>query len=75
MKASHNINDVIAAIEEAKMSYDERTRKSFLAPIRKAFRTLGENQGACKAWLELLPGDSEYFSIVCGGLKLILGVS
>lgn len=75
IKDTHSIKDVVAAVEDAKLAYDEKGRKGFFAPLRKAFRTLGENESACQAWLELLPGASEYFSIICGGLKLILGVS
>jgi hypothetical protein len=75
MKKIHNMDEVMKAIEDAKMAYDEKAQKGFFAPLRKAFRKLGKNQETCKAWLDLLPGDSEYFSIICGGLKLILGVS
>jgi hypothetical protein len=75
MEATHSMDDVIAAIADAQMAYDEKERKGFFAPLRRAFRILGDNQEVCKAWLGLLPGDSEYFSIICGGLKLILGVS
>lgn len=75
MEESHSMEDVIKAIDDAKKAYDEKGEKGFFGPIRKAFRKLGDNEGAGKAWLGLLPGESHYFSIICGGIKLILGVS
>lgn len=75
MKETHSMNEVIKAIDDAKVVYDEKEQKGFFSPLRKAFRKLGENEELCKSWLGLLPGESEYFSIICGGLKLILGVS
>ncbi|KAI9704611.1 MAG: hypothetical protein M1820_005524 [Bogoriella megaspora] len=41
--------------------------------IRRALRGLGKNNSALTAWTRLLPSDSEYFSVLCGGLKLIIG--
>lgn len=75
MKETHSMKDVMKAIEDARMKYDEKERKGFFGPIRRAFRGLGNNQDTCTAWLGLLPGESEYFSIICGGLKMIFGVS
>lgn len=75
MKETHTIDEVIKAIDDAKAAYDEKEQKGFFAPLRKAFRKLGENEELGKAWLGLLPGESQYFSIICGGIKLILGVS
>jgi hypothetical protein len=42
--------------------------------MRKGFYKLSETQEAIDSWLKLLPDSSEYFSLLCGGLKLILKV-
>jgi hypothetical protein len=75
MKEVHSMDDVMKAIDEARENYDEKERKGFFGPIRKAFRGIGNNQSACSAWLSLLPEESQYFSIICGGLTLIIHVS
>ncbi|EFX01024.1 hypothetical protein CMQ_5966 [Grosmannia clavigera kw1407] len=43
--------------------------------IEKAFQKLGESKENLDSWLGLLPSESEYFSIVCGGLKMVVSVS
>jgi hypothetical protein len=73
MKETHSMKDVLNSIEEARKKYDAKETGLF-GPIRKAFRNLGEKENVCNAWLGLLPGESEYFSIICGGLKMIFGV-
>ncbi|KAJ9149747.1 hypothetical protein NKR23_g4164 [Pleurostoma richardsiae] len=39
--------------------------------IRRAFRRVGNTKSVLEPWMQLLPSQSEYFSILCGGLKLI----
>ncbi|KAL2072395.1 hypothetical protein VTL71DRAFT_11738 [Oculimacula yallundae] len=39
------------------------------------FRKLGRNEAAFKPWIAFLPSDSEYFSVISGGLKVILGAA
>ena len=73
MKETHSLDDVLRSIDEAKKNYDAK-EAGFFGSIRKAFRKLGDNESVCNTWLGLLPGDSEYFSIICGGLKMIFGV-
>jgi hypothetical protein len=73
MKETHGMKDVLKSIEEARTKYDAKESGLF-GRIRKAFRNLGEKENVCNTWLGLLPGDSEYFSIICGGLKMIFGV-
>lgn len=75
MTKAHSMDDVMEAIEDAKMVYDKTEQGGFFVRLRRVFRRLAEKQEACDAWLKLLPGDSQYFSIICGGLRLILGVS
>jgi hypothetical protein len=47
----------------------------FCGKMKKMLRKLGDQSAALKAWSNLLPSQSEYFSILCGGLKIIITVS
>jgi hypothetical protein len=53
----------------------EDKRSKVWSRIHLAFRKLGDGQGAFEGWLGLLPTQSQYMSVVCGGLKLIIKVS
>ena len=70
---THTWEEVLKEVEEAATAFDDTS--STWGKVRKAFRSMGSNHKVFKAWLEFLPTQSEYCSIVCGGLKLILGVS
>lgn len=72
----HTIKDVMTTIDDANKAYGSKDRTGLFAPIRKAFRRLGQNQDACNSWLELMPRDAQHlFCLIYGGVKLILGVS
>lgn len=43
--------------------------------VYKNLRKLGDNSETFQSWLKLLPTESHYLSVLCGGLTLILGVS
>lgn len=75
MKEHHSIEDVMKAVDDAKKVYDKKEQRPIFGAIRKAFRKLGDHEGTLRTWLSVLPGESEYFSIICGGIQLILGVS
>ena len=69
---SHTWKDVLEEIDKVAESRNDTS--SLWGKVRKAFRSIGNNNKILDSWLKLLPTDSHYFSIVCGGLKLILGV-
>lgn len=69
---AHTWEEVLEDVEAAATSFNDAS--STWGKVRKAFRTMGSNHKVFKAWLEFIPTQSEYCSIVCGGLKLILGV-
>ena len=69
---AHTWEEVLEEVEEAAASFNDSS--STWGKVRKAFRSIGSNDTVFKAWLEFLPTQSQYCSIVCGGLKLILGV-
>lgn len=74
-KDTHTMKDVWAIVDAAVEKYKVEDVKGFWGKIRKAFRKLGENNEVVDGWLGLLPTESNYLSVLCGGLKLILGVS
>lgn len=43
--------------------------------VYKNLRKFGDNSETFQSWLKLLPTESHYLSVLCGGLTLILGVS
>ncbi|KAK2752304.1 hypothetical protein FQN55_007344 [Onygenales sp. PD_40] len=43
--------------------------------IRKGLHSFGRNNKAFEAWSSALPSESHYFSLLCGGLKLIFGAA
>jgi hypothetical protein len=59
-----------AKFAQAKYIADAKGAKGI---IRKFFRLTGDHSSTITSWVGLLPSD-QYFSIMCGGLKLILGV-
>jgi len=65
-------DDVLVAMHAASDQYNDPNGIS--GKIRKWFRKSSEKAAAGNAWLALVPSQSEYFSVMCGGLKLILGV-
>jgi len=71
----HTMEELWNVIDTAVDNYQSKEKNGVWGKIRLAFRKLGENGKAFEGWLGLLPEESEYFSVVCGGLKLIIGVS
>ena len=69
---THTWEEVLKEIEEAASSFNDPSGS--WGKARNVFRSIGANHKVFKAWLEFLPNQSQYCSIVCGGLKLILGV-
>jgi hypothetical protein len=72
---AHDIISLLKSIDTASNWYKVDAIKGPWGKVRGAYRKLGKNQAAIKAWLSLIPSEHEYFSILCGGLTLILGVS
>lgn len=72
---AHDISSLLKSIDTASNRYKVDAIKGPWGKVREAFRKLGKNQAAIKAWLSFIPSEHEYFSILCGGLTVILGVS
>lgn len=71
---SHTMADVWVIIDDAVARYQAQGKEGIWGRIRGAFRKFGENDGAVKTWLGLLPTESNYLSVLCGGLKMIVSV-
>ena len=69
---AHTWEEVLDEVEKAVNSNKDASK--LWGKIRKAFRSLGNNSKVFSAWLQLLPNQSQYCSILCGGLILIIGV-
>ena len=72
---NHSWEEVCEALKRGMQTYSEESTRGFRGFFRKGARNLGDNSSTFKSWLDLLPTESHYLSILCGGLKLVLGVS
>jgi hypothetical protein len=70
----HTMAELWTVIDHTMKEYEDKKSKVWNR-IHLAFRKLGDGAGAFEGWLGLLPNQSEYMSVVCGGLKLIVKVS
>lgn len=68
----HTWDEVIEEVNQAAKQYNDRS--TLWNKIRHGLRKFGEGHSAFDAWLGLLPTQSNYCSLLCGGLKLILKV-
>jgi hypothetical protein len=73
---THTWKEVLQAVDDAKQSYDDPEGR--LGWLRGRLRKIGDKAGSAAplldGWLGLLPSGSEYGSVICGGIKLIVGV-
>jgi hypothetical protein len=69
----HTWEQVLETVSQVSAQYEDP--KGYWGKIKKGLRRFGKNNQAFAAWAETLPSQSQYFSIICGGLKLIFGVS
>lgn len=73
LQAKHTWSEVISEAQFAEIKYNRRADKeSPFGRVRGFFRILRSNSPAIQGWLDLLPTDSMYGSLICGGLKVIL---
>jgi hypothetical protein len=75
-KSQTTWEDVVGMVEWAKDNYENPDGK--WGSMRKCFRKLSKRAGTSAplldGWMGLLPSQSEYASVICGGIKLIIGV-
>ena len=68
----HTWEEVLAEVHAASERYNDVP--GFWGKIRKGLRSFGTNNQVFDAWSGLLPTQSQYLSVLCGGLKLIFSV-
>ncbi|MCJ1462582.1 hypothetical protein MMC07_001184 [Pseudocyphellaria aurata] len=73
IRGMHSWDEVTQAANLAEEKY-LKDAKGPKGSIRRFFRLTGDNARVIEPWVNLLPND-QYFSVLCGGLKLILGVA
>lgn len=73
LHGKHNWGEVIEEASIAEMKYRKKADKeSPFGRVRGFFRSLQKKSPILDSWLELLPEESEYASLICGGFKIIL---
>ncbi|KAJ4416468.1 hypothetical protein N0V82_006733 [Gnomoniopsis sp. IMI 355080] len=72
LNSTHTIKELWTIVDEEVQNYHDKEKKGVWGKIRLAFRKLGDGGDAVQGWLGLVPSESNYMSIVCGGLKLII---
>ena len=70
---SHSWEQVLAQVDYAASAYKDKS--SLWSKVRRGMKKFGENHEAFNAWLNLLPTQSQYCSIICGGLKLVINAA
>jgi len=73
VQSNHSWEDLLDVVDRALKSYEDTS--GFSGRMRKVLRRLSSQTEMLSAWSEFLPSGSEYFSILCGGLKMIIMVS
>ncbi|XXH01267.1 hypothetical protein Hte_007621 [Hypoxylon texense] len=69
----HSWSEVIEEASIAEMKYRKKADKeSPFGRVRGFFRSLQKKSPILESWLDLLPDESEYASLICGGFKIIL---
>ncbi|KAI0529919.1 hypothetical protein GGR58DRAFT_277212 [Xylaria digitata] len=73
LQSKHTWAEVVSEAKFAELQYNKKVGKeSPFGRVRGLFRALRSNSPAISDWLDLLPTDSLYGSLICGGLKVIL---
>lgn len=75
LNSPHSTAQLWNIVENAVEKYHSKDKNGLWGKVVYAFRKLGDGSDAAQGWLGLLPTDSNYLSVVCGGLKLIINVS
>ena len=70
----HTWADVMAEVETARRKYEGVGKKGIRKKIGNGWRNFISAAPAIEAWLQLLPNNSLYGSVLCGGLTIILEV-
>ncbi|CBX93863.1 hypothetical protein LEMA_P035370.1 [Plenodomus lingam JN3] len=72
LSESRSMDDIVSAVKEAQKAYELKAEKGMFAPFRKVLRKIGDHHKTYQSFIALAPSQSTYFSLVCGGVVLLL---
>ncbi|KAH8704255.1 hypothetical protein BGW36DRAFT_444961 [Talaromyces proteolyticus] len=72
LQDKHSWSEVIEEASIAEMKYKKKSSESPFGKVRGFFRSLQKRSAIIENWLDLLPTQSQYGSLICGGIKMIL---
>ena len=72
--ADYTWTDVLSAQESFFQARQGLRSDGVRGFMHKHLQRFGHNSETFQSWLKLLPTESHYLSVLCGGLTLILGV-
>ena len=75
IRAEHTWDEVLSVQQRLFQDRDDADSKGVKGFWHKKVRKFSDNSESFQSWLKLLPSESQYFSVLCGGLTLVLGVS
>jgi hypothetical protein len=69
----HTWDEVIAEAKIAEIAYTKRgSRETHFGRVRGYLRILQRNTARLDGWIDLVPSQSTYTSVICGGFKMVL---
>ena len=74
IRARHTWDDVLSMQHRLSEERDVKNSKGLRGFLHKGLHRVGDKSESFQAWLKLLPTQSHYLSVLCGGLTLLLGV-
>lgn len=73
IRGRHSWAEVIGQLDLAKQSYEDKA-KGRHGVLRKGARWFSDHVETFDPWARLIP-DTDYSSVICGGLKFVFAVS
>lgn len=74
LKETHTWEEVMNKVDTARDEYNGVGKEGYLNSIHNGLRNFHTAAPAIEAWLKLLPSNSIYGSVLCGGITMILEV-
>lgn len=74
IRDKHTWEQVVQEVQIAEMRYVKKGSEGPFGKLRGYFRVIAGKTSSLESWLELVPSQSEYTSVLFGGLKLIIRV-
>ena len=74
IRAHYTWEDVLSLQQGLTEARNVKNSSGLRGFMHKGLRGIGDKSEAFQAWLKILPTQSQYLSVLCGGLTLVLGV-